>query len=365
LLESAAIKRLAGEQLDEGIALNNLAELKLATNELATAEAYLNAAANWFRNTQALAQLKESLELRVQLNKLKRNPSQALAAMEELMVIKDSLLTKEKVESLLTMQVRYESEKKAQQIQLLEREDIIQKAKISAHKYWIGGLATTIILLATIVILVYVNFRLARRNKEHVETLLKELHHRVKNNLQLFSSIFSLQAQTLTDERAIQVVKTTEARINAMALIHRKLYNIDKNRTLSIKDYIAELLQYLTHAYGYQDKLLDICTNVSDVQVDVDKAIPLGLILNELISNAFKHAYEDQPRPELKIELQLSNEQLHIHLSDNGTGRSSTLNAEPGSFGLRMVNMLVRQLRGTIVTNTDVGTHYSLQIPVQ
>jgi len=178
----------------------------------------------------------------------------------------------------------------------------------------------------------------------------------------LLSGIFSLQSQELKDERAIQMVKTSEARINAIALIHRKLYNTDMNRSINVRDYILELVQYLTHAYGYNEKPFTLSSNIKDVLVDVDKAIPLGLILNELISNSFKYAYEGHPHPELKIELQNEKENLRINLSDNGRGLPAKL-PESDSFGLRMVSMLMKQLRGSLDMRTDLGTHYTLTIP--
>ncbi|HTF17865.1 MAG TPA: tetratricopeptide repeat protein [Chryseolinea sp.] len=365
LLESLSIKRSAGEQLDEGMVLNNLAALKLATHQSDDAERHLDKAIELFKTTRALPYLQEALELRVRLYKSKGKPPLALKAMEELLIVKDSLLNKEKVESLLAMQIKYETEEKAQQIQLLEQEDVLQEAKLSEHRHWILGLIAVVALLVVTVIFIYVTFRLTRRNKHHVETLLKELHHRVKNNLQLLASIFSLQGKSLTDEKTIQAVRTSEARVNAMALIHRKLYNVDRNRTLSIREYISELLQYLIHAYGYQEHTLSIGIEVSDMQVDVDKAIPMGLILNELISNALKYAYETQPNPALNINVRLQHNHMHIDLSDNGIGLPATAVEQPDSFGLRMVNMLIRQLKGSIDTSVNNGTHYSLKIPIQ
>jgi two-component sensor histidine kinase/tetratricopeptide (TPR) repeat protein len=365
LLESLSIKSAAGEQLDEGMVLNNLAALKLATHGLVDAERYLDMAIEIFRASHALPYLREGMELRVRLYKAKGNHKLALAALDELLIIKDSLLNKEKVESLLAMQIKYETEKKAQQIQLLEQTHVLQEARLNEHRYWILGLAAIIALLAVIVISIYINFQLTRRSKQHVETLLRELHHRVKNNLQLLASIFSLQGKALKDERAVQAIRTSEARVNAMALIHRKLYNVDRNRTLSIKEYVTELLQYLLHAYGFQDRSLQINADLSDAQVDVDKAIPMGLILNELISNSLKYAYEDHPGPKLDISVQIKTNQIHIELGDNGNGFQPHVDHQSESFGLRMVSMLVKQLHGTIDKDVNSGTHYSLKIPVQ
>lgn len=196
--------------------------------------------------------------------------------------------------------------------------------------------------------------------------LLKELHHRVKNNLQILSSILSLQSQQLKDEHAIQAVRNNEGRINAMALIHKKLYNDDHERSINIKEYITELIQYLVYTYGFHEKELKLDVLIEEIQVDVDKAIPLGLVLNELISNAFKHAYSDQSHPELLVSLKQKREDgLEIQIADNGRGiiREKSMEEET-AFGVKMVNTLIRELKGNYEVSNDLGTKYTLNIPL-
>src|SRR5690606_11673659 len=199
-----------------------------------------------------------------------------------------------------------------------------------------------------IIILTYYSFRITYKGKRKVETLLRELNHRVKNNLQILSSVLSLQSQNLRDENAIQAVKSNEGRINAMALIHRKLYNEDQNRSINIREYIEELIQYLVYTYGYHERDLRLNLSIEEIDVDVDKAIPLGLILNELISNAFKYAYANQNNPELKVNLSnCTDSQIQILISDNGVGMatSGSVNDEK-TFGVKMVKTLIKDLKG-------------------
>jgi two-component sensor histidine kinase len=219
-------------------------------------------------------------------------------------------------------------------------------------------------LTLVIGILIYYNLRMVRKNKLHIETLLKELHHRVKNNLQILSSLLSLQSQQLTDDTAIKAVKSSESRINAMALIHRKLYTVDQNRTVDIKEYITELIQYLVYSYGYHEKDLKLDLQIREINIDVDKAIPLGLILNELISNAFKHAYENQPNPKLMVNLEYPDvHELNIQIQDNGGGIGIT-DPKRKTFGMKMVSTLIKELKGTLNVKSENGTTYVLNIPI-
>lgn len=365
LIQSINIKLASGEQIDEAIALNNLAELELETHDTRAAALSLQRAEHLIRSGNALELLKRNLELKVRLFKALNKPDLALAIVEELAAVKDSLLTNEKVGNLVAMQMRYETDKKEQHINLLEKEKALQQAELRSNEIWIWLLTITVFLMTTIIALVYYNFRVVRANKKKMEVLLHELHHRVKNNLQLLSSIFSLQSQELTDEKAILAVRSSEARINAMALIHRKLYNVEQNRTINIRDYMNELVQYLMYAYGYNEQTLAVKSEFTDCQLDVDKAIPLGLIMNELISNSFKYAYEGHPNPELKLRIHLNGNNLLICLADNGRGIDKSRLAKNESFGLRMVETFLRQLRGSIETKTDAGTNYTITIPLQ
>jgi two-component sensor histidine kinase len=194
---------------------------------------------------------------------------------------------------------------------------------------------------------------------------LKELHHRVKNNLQILSSLLSLQSQQLTDDNAIRAVKSSESRINAMALIHRKLYTVDQNRTVDIKEYITELIQYLVYSYGYHEKNFKLDLEITEINIDVDKAIPLGLILNELISNAFKHAYQNQPNPRLMVNLAYPDaHELNICIQDNGAGMPAVDEKQRKTFGMKIVTTLIKELKGSLNVRSENGTTYDLHIPI-
>lgn len=364
-LESLRIKKQSGNRAGEVYTQNNLARLTLVRKSYTEAKKYLDVAEKEAARLGLLDELRANYELRVRLLKETNNPARAFYYSEQLMRVKDSLLTREKAEALAEIQTAYEVEQRDQQITLLEKETELQEYALEISGTRVKWLLMIITITVCIVGLIYWQYYREQQNKKRYRTLLQELHHRVKNNLQILSSVLSLQAEQMTDEHALQAVKSSESRVNAMALIHRKLYAGDQDRTINIKDYITELIIYLVHTYGFYGKDISLNLSLQEIQVDIDKAIPLGLIVNELISNAFKHAYVDHPSPELTVDLrQQEKGELCIDIRDNGNCVHTTKDARSGSFGLRLVNMLVSELKGRYEMNTQQGTRYQLVIPV-
>lgn len=365
LLDALLIEQRSGELTDEANVLNSLGRLKLKMNNLIEARRYLSQAKDLIVKTASLTLLRDNLEMQVQLSKGQNLFTDALHNAEELLTVKDRLLNQEKAEALIAMQTRYETESKGQQILLLEQEKVLRQSEIKSNKLWIMSLTFTIILALIIAGLLLIGYKQSQRNNRRVETLLKELHHRVKNNLQILSSLLSLQSQYAKDEDAVMMIKSSESRVNSMALIHQKLYKKDGNRTIDLKEYVSELSAYLLQTYGFVEKV-EVKLSANAVSVDVEKAIPIGLIMNEWISNALKYAFVGKPFPQLTISLNMrSDRELEIVLSDNGVGLPLP---QPGveihTFGLKMVNTLIRELKGKLLVNVSEGTSYTLQIPM-
>jgi two-component system, sensor histidine kinase PdtaS len=367
--ERTFLEVLASEHLKEdrvGLATTqiNMSEVYADMGLYVKAEYYLDKAERSLRDIGSLEPLAEALKLRVRLLTARNRFGEAVKVLQELQVIRDSLIAFEKIESLMAVQVRYETDKKQEEISRLNERDQATQVQLDSQQRWIISLLIAAGLVLLLAGLVFMLFRTARKGKAKVETLLKELHHRVKNNLQMLSSLLILQSQELKDEKAVEAVKTSEGRVNAMALIHKKLYNTDKNREVNIKEYITELVQYLVQSYGFASRDLKLDLEIEAIQVDVDKAIPLGLIINELVTNAFKYAFADQQFPYLKINLTVQHHVLVLHLKDNGNGIPPEDSKVSESFGMRMVNALTRDLKGTLSISQNNGTGFNLNIPI-
>jgi two-component sensor histidine kinase len=359
------LRREVKDKTGQAISLNSLGELKLTSKLFREATILLDEAEQLSRETHAIETLKQNLTLKLKLYGTMGMHSHAINVARELMSLKDSLINVEKSKNLKSIHIGFETVKKENRILLLEQSEELKQAEIHAKQIVIYALIVGLLLVLVIAVLIYRNFNNARKSKERVETLLKELHHRVKNNLQILSSVLTLHAEQLTDKSAQHAMKSSEGRVNAMALIHRKLYNAEQNRSVDLKGYVAELIEYLMSSYGYVGKQIKIKINIPPLQIDIDKAIPLGLILNELVTNAFKYAFSNHNAPQLDIVVTPTRNEITIHVIDNGKGLDSqAIGSDTGSFGIKLTTTLIRQLKGNYTLKSELGTHYTLNIPI-
>ena len=195
------------------------------------------------------------------------------------------------------------------------------------------------------------------------ELLLREIHHRVKNNLQVISSLLSLQSRTSKDEQAIEMAKESQNRIKVMALIHEKLYRSKDFANVEFNDYIKNLANDLFASYRVSASRISLKLEIEDLSLGIDTAIPTGLIINELVTNCLKYAFSKDSDGEIRISLRSLNDgQNELIVSDNGVGIPETLdikNAE--SLGLRMItNLTERSLHGNVSINRNNGTEFKI-----
>jgi two-component sensor histidine kinase len=357
--ESLALKSQWNNQSGKVPTFTSLAKVSLLMGQHDRAEAYLDSAEQIARRVGMLEELKLIYEFRVQAGRETGNYRSAFDHSLTLAGIKDSLLTAAKIDELRAITTKYEVGRIERDLNL-ERQ--LRYAEMKEKKTWIMALAFIILLLSVIGLLIFLQFRTARKNKARVELLLKELHHRVKNNLQILSSVLTFQSQELTDKGAIEAIKNSESRLNAMALIHRKLYRTDHNRTIAMKEYIQELIEFLLYSNGYTYEKLQLTIDIDDFELDVDRAIPLGLIINELVNNAFKHAITKQASPALTVRSKFLDKDVRITISDNGLCPPNPSD-ELTSFGLKMVDALLHELRGSMESGYHEGTTFQLNIP--
>lgn len=189
------------------------------------------------------------------------------------------------------------------------------------------------------------------------QLLFKEMHHRIKNNFQIVSSLFELQSKGVEDRVALKMAKDNKNRLNAMALIHQKLYQNDE-MIVEIDEYIAQLVSSISHLY-LKDVQPKISMQIPHYKFDIDTAIPLGLIINEIITNAFKYGF-DQTNPILNISLSKTKDFLYkLSISDNGKGLPTSFDFEiTDSLGLRLIRRLSKQLHGMSSYSSNTGCNF-------
>ena len=202
------------------------------------------------------------------------------------------------------------------------------------------------------------------RSLQVKEALLKEVHHRVKNNLQVICSLLSLQTSTVADEHTRNVLWEAEARVRSMALVHDKLYRSGDPVNIDLTDYIQTLSHQLLEVYGSPLRHIQLTMSRSTVHLDLDRAMLCGMIVNELLTNAFRHAFPHRGEGEVAIALEPDGSQVLLSVRDNGVGMPAE--KQPGSaltLGLNLVRMLTKQLKGTLETRSGPGTEIVITFP--
>jgi two-component sensor histidine kinase len=206
-----------------------------------------------------------------------------------------------------------------------------------------------------------------RSSLHEKEVLLKEIYHRVKNNLQVVSSLLNLQSQRVADLTAVEVLRESQHRVRSMALIHERLYKSSDLARINFADYMRDLATFLFRSYNTDSATVQLQVIAEqDVQLNINTAIPCGLIVNELLSNALKHAFPDGRQG--TVTMQLTRDTAgHISLSvaDNGIGLPAEIDIDQTeSLGLQLVKTLVQQIDGTLRLDRQSGTSFIITLPV-
>lgn len=196
------------------------------------------------------------------------------------------------------------------------------------------------------------------------EILLKELHHRVKNNLQIISSLIYLQTRKINEEKINILLNEINSRILSMSLIHENIYKSDKYNEINFNDYVQTLVHELLSIYKNVKNNIEIKIKISDIFLDIDKSILSGLIINELVMNALKHAFPENRDGTIFIKMKNDVNGYNLSIKDDGVGIPEDFNIEKSkTLGLQLVNNLVKQLNGTISIHSNKTTEFKITIP--
>lgn len=271
----------------------------------------------------------------------------------------DSLFTSNQTQALEDMRVKYETEKKEEQLANQERNNL-----------FIIAICLVLLILLAVLLLFYkkrqekntkltqLNQELDKKNQQN-ELLLKEIHHRVKNNLEMVKSLISLQSAQLPDSKTRDAMIASQNRVQSMGIIHQKLYQGDNLGSIEMKDYFINLGEGILDSFNAEEKVKIECV-MDDLELDIDTAVPLGLIVNELLTNAIKYAF---PKVDGVVQVSLKKEQdtLVLEVADNGIGKSNEQPAQGTGFGTQLVQLLTVQLNGEMKEEVDQGTHTSFR----
>ncbi|MGV6860430.1 MAG: tetratricopeptide repeat-containing sensor histidine kinase [Putridiphycobacter sp.] len=294
--------------------------------------------------------------------------------------IKDSLFGIEQANARLKFQTEYGVLQKEKTIKDLENKTLIQelknkqnelkgeKQKISIYALSFGVFIT----LAFLILLFNKNKQKTALNSQlkmalsEREVLLKEVHHRVKNNLQIVSSLLNLQTGQVNSKSAHEILKASQDRIRSMSLLHENLYKSKQLNDIDFKDYVDELTQNLIISFDLKNKNIQIKKDISGYNLSIDYLVPCGLIINELITNTLKYAFPNQTSGEIMIKGQFVSPNYILEISDNGIGFPKDMDIKDSkTIGLRLVNGLVRQIKGDLTwKNSTKGVTAQIKFKV-
>lgn len=290
-------------------------------------------------------------------------------------ILNDSLFNINRTKQFADLQLKYETDKKDKNIKLLTQKSQLQQTRIEYEVFIRYIFIGSLVILSVILGLLYNRYcmkrktntileakqeEINRQNKklqllvDEKEWLVKEIHHRVKNNLQIVISLLNTQSAYLENEDALQAIQNSQHRMHAMSLIHQKLYQTENLSSINMSWYITELAEYLKDSFDNDDNI-KFKLSLSPIDLDVAQAVPLGLILNEAISNSIKYAFPER-KGIISVLFEERENKYLLRIADNGSGLPDDFAAaERDSLGMNLMMGLAEQLDGTFNITSDNG----------
>jgi two-component sensor histidine kinase len=275
----------------------------------------------------------------------------------------DSVYQEQAQRNMVEMEQKFQAEKKNIEIGQLKLDNAEQELNIRKQKSFRNLFVACFLFAFVTGLLLFRGYRRKKRADSEKEALLKEIHHRVKNNLQIISSLLNIQTEYVTDLKVMGAVQESQSRVKAMALIHQLLYQEKNLTSIDFGEYMKQLSSTLSAIYQKPDSEIELDIHVSNVYFDIETSIPLGLIITELVSNAYKHAFERAAGGRIEIELKpvAGNKHLLV-VADNGVGLPPGADIHDlNTLGLKLVNILTGQLDGRFSYEYQNGARFMIE----
>lgn len=290
-----------------------------------------------------------------------------------MIVMRDSVMNIDRQKQMNELTVKFETAEKEKQ--LAETTLNLSTSKKKQQLLGIGLVGALVISVLSFYAFrtkMKSNEQLKEKNRQITKTLaekdilLREIHHRVKNNLQMISALLYLHGKSVDDSSAQEALKESQNRVQSMAILHQNLYQNDNLLGVSVQAYLDKLVNHLIDSYNIEKDRIMITKKIDISHLDVDMVIPLALIINELISNSLKYAFNDGRKGIIDVSLGQINNQIELEVKDNGMGISSKGKMEAnGNFGYKLINILSERLGASWKTTSADGTIVSLSIPLK
>ncbi|MTI33639.1 histidine kinase dimerization/phosphoacceptor domain -containing protein [Xanthovirga aplysinae] len=319
-------------------------------------------------------QIQDASELLYQIHEELGHTKEALHFVKQYYAYKDSLVNEETIQKMADLRTEFEISKKQEEVEVLEASN---KRRFYANII----LAAVLLIIGILSFSLYLVYRRQKRinrllelqsqqleaNKAIIENslkekeaLLKEIHHRVKNNLQIISSLLNLQANKFESQLMVEAFQEGQNRIQSIALIHQKLYQREDLAYIAFQEYLDQLSESVLSSMAVPEKKISTQIEAGEVVMDMDTAVPLGLIVNELLTNSVKYAFKNQENGNIAICIELQeNNNYRLHYKDDGCGLPDNFTTESSSsLGLKLVKILTRQLSGNFDYYNEKGANF-------
>ena len=368
------------KSLEVSTEVNNQRAMALALNALGTLhfnQNDLDKAAYYSQKSLALAKAIDSpfaitaaAALASDVYKALNQWNKAFEMKELHIKMRDSVNNVESQKNVIRQQAKYEIEKKEQAITLMETENELQAVKLNRNKILINAFIVAFVLILILTINIYRGFKkkqlinelleaqkaeISRKNEEKT-AMLKEIHHRVKNNLGVVNSLLRLQSREIEDEKTLNMFKEAQKRVLSMALLHEKMYKSDDLAHIDIQEHIQLLASDLIKTYAVnKDIKLDI--SIEEIDIGLRTLVPLGLIINEIITNALKYAFNEKDNGCISLHIApLDHKKFEMIIADDGSGYE--LKSESTGLGTKLIQAFTKQLNGSMKRINKSGTRF-------
>jgi len=323
---------------------------------------HLNKAEEIIKSSENKAEELSYLKIKSNFERTFGNFEKALDDIDDYISLKDSLNFLTQAEITLELESKFKKNEQDKEIALLNSENELKASRLSSQRIKVyGGVIASLVFgwLSVFVFRLYKKVqsqnRVIKIALNEKDTLLREIHHRVKNNLQVISSY-------VIDEGALSALRQGQDRVQSMALIHQELYENNDLSGVNTYIYLEQLMENLIDSYNIDEDKISYNIEVDEIILDVDTMIPLGLIINELVSNALKHAFVETAKGEINVKLNERNGKLHLQVSDDGIGVKSLKDIEGKSFGFELIKAFAKKLKAKM--NVSYKKGLSIEIVV-
>jgi len=347
----------------------------LQSKQYASADTYIGKIDSLGRKIGDPDRIKEGFYLKFRLDTAQGNYKSAVENLLKYQMLSDSLFNETTSRQIRQLEVEYETEKSRNEITVLNQRNQLQQNRLDEAKLvknvTIGGIALLFIIMG----LLYRQYRhkqqstkvILQKNEQlqhfldEKEWLVKEIHHRVKNNFHIVASLLEIQSSYLKNQEALSAIKESQHRIHSMSIIHQKLYQSETLSTIHMPEYIYELVEYLRESYSIRENVA-FSLQIENIELNHASAITLGLILNEAITNSIKYAFTKTVDSKISISLtHISDSQILLSIVDNGRGLPTDFDSKIGaSMGMELLQGLTDDLGGSFSIETKNGTQIKI-----